>query len=162
KNYAQAQLIAGTGSKAPVRLTMNGKALLTITSLDSYAECAQSPGGPAALAHLHGDPVTVLGQTVPVGATAIPVTGADIGVPAVAPPRLGAPANAPAASIPAGAGPTSVASGQPVHHPARLRPPLPPTGGTGDGAARGLVADAAPRPAGGPSGWWAVMSGLGL
>ncbi|CCH30110.1 hypothetical protein ABZ816_41270 [Actinosynnema sp. NPDC047251] len=75
KNYAQAQLTALT-------LPYNGRDLLAVASLDSYAECVPPPVGPWALAYNRSDSgeITVLGHRVGAGVTALPVTGADLGV----------------------------------------------------------------------------------
>jgi hypothetical protein len=91
KNSAQAQFPGATGASpkqppSPFILKLNDRTLFQIGSMDSYSECTPPPVGPGALAYVHIDATSlkVLGKTVAVGRTSIPVTGTEIGVPAVA------------------------------------------------------------------------------
>ncbi len=83
KNYAQSHLTA-------LDVPYHGKSLLSVASLDSYAECVPAPIGPWALAYNRTDSglITVLGQRVANGTTELTVSGADLGQPDVATGKL--------------------------------------------------------------------------
>ncbi|MEU6854826.1 hypothetical protein ABZ901_33440 [Actinacidiphila alni] len=80
RNYAEAQ--AGGFTLA---LNSGTPDFLTVGSLDAYAECVPPPVGPFAFAYARtdGSVIEVLGHTVPVGTTTIPVTGAEMGAPGI-------------------------------------------------------------------------------